>query len=284
MGERMERAKFILMFFLPLNPKFHHSILPIFQMRNIAKLSSIFFVFCSISAFLLWGCSTVEVSPPTSPGHPKPYKIGKTWYKPLPHAQGFRQQGKASWYGAEFHGKKTANGEIYNMYAMTAAHKTLPFDTYVSVKNLENNRAIEVRINDRGPFARGRIIDLSYTAAKNLGIVGPGTANVEIVAFTRSIQSDMSSSNTESYPATDLYEGIFTVQIGAFGEMKNAEKLKRELARTYKNVYITSYFNGSNTFYRVKVGKYTSLAQANRFERIMIQNGYKNAFAIAEDN
>ena len=232
------------------------------------------FVLFSIFAFLLCGCSTVE-PPPTPPGHPKPYKVGKTWYKPLPHGQSFKQRGKASWYGAEFHGKKTANGEIYNMYAMTAAHKTLPLDT---------NRAVEVRINDRGPFARGRIIDLSYSAAKNLGIVGPGTADVEIIALARSIQLEMSESNTESYPERDLYEGNFTVQIGAFGEMKNAERLRKKLARTYKDVYITSYFNGSNTFYRVKVGKYTNLAQANRFERIMIQNGYKDAFAIAEDN
>jgi len=241
------------------------------------------FVFCGILAFLLCGCSTVK-PPPTLPGHPKPYKVGKIWYQPLPHAERFSQWGKASWYGTKFHGKKTANGEIYNMYAMTAAHKTLPFDTVVSVRNVENNTAIKVRINDRGPFARSRIIDLSYAAAKKLGIVGPGTAYVEIVALARSIQPDMSKSNTASYPATDLYEGNFTVQIGAFGEMENAEKLREELARNYKNVYITSYFKGRDTFYRVKVGKYTNLAQANRVERIMIQNGYKGAFAIAEDN
>ncbi len=240
------------------------------------------FVFCGILAFLLCGCSTVK-PPPTLPGHPTPYNVGKIWYQPLPHAERFSQWGKASWYGTKFHGKKTANGEIYNMYAMTAAHKTLPFDTVVSVRNVENNTAIKVRINDRGPFARSRIIDLSYAAAKKLGIVGPGTAYVEIVALARSIQPDMSKSNTASYPAKDLYEGNFTVQIGAFGEMKNAERLRKELARTYENVYITSYFNGRGTFYRVKVGKYTNLAQANRFERIMIQKGYKGAFAIAED-
>jgi rare lipoprotein A len=169
------------------------------------------------------------------------------------------------------------------MYAMTAAHKTLPFDTYVSVRNVENNREVEVRINDRGPFARSRIIDLSYEAAKKLGIVGPGTAYVKIVALARSIQSDVSKNNTEPYPATDLYEGNFTVQIGAFGEIKNAERLRKELARTYKNVYITSFLKGKDTFYRVKVGKYTNLAQANKAERIMIQKGYKDAFAIAED-
>ena len=242
------------------------------------------FVFYGISALLLCGCSTVEAPPPTPPGHPKPYKVGKIWYQPLPHAERFVQWGKASWYGTQFHGKKTANGEVYNMYAMTAAHKTLPFDTYVSVRNVENNRVVEVRVNDRGPFARSRIIDLSYAAAKKLGIVGPGTAYVKIVALGRSIKTDMSKNNTEPYPAKDLYEGNFTVQIGAFGEMKNAERLRKELARTYENVYITPYFNGRNTFYRVKVGKYTNLAQANRLERIMIQKGYKDAFAIAEDS
>ena len=242
------------------------------------------FVFYGISALLLCGCSTVEAPPPTPPGHPKPYKVGKIWYQPLPHAERFVQWGKASWYGTQFHGKKTANGEVYNMYAMTAAHKTLPFDTVVSVRNVENNREIEVRINDRGPFARSRIIDLSYAAAKKLGIVGPGTAYVKIIALARSIQSDMSKNNTEPYPAKDLYEGNFTVQIGAFGEIKNAERLRKELARTYEHVYITSYLKGKDTFYRVKVGKYTNLVEANKAERIMIQNGYKDAFAIAEDS
>jgi rare lipoprotein A len=168
------------------------------------------------------------------------------------------------------------------MYAMTAAHKTLPFDTYVSVRNVENNRVIQVRINDRGPFARSRIIDLSYEAAKKLGIVGPGTAYVKIVALGRTVQTDMSKNSTESYSTTDLYEGNFTVQIGAFSERINAERLRRELSRTYKHVYITSYLKGKDTFYRVKVGKYTNLAQANKAERIMIQKGYKDAFAIAE--
>ncbi|MEJ2657588.1 MAG: septal ring lytic transglycosylase RlpA family protein, partial [Desulfobacterales bacterium] len=215
---------------------------------------------------------------------PKPYRVGRTWYKPLPHARSFSQFGRASWYGREFHGKKTANGEIYNMYDMTAAHKTLPFDTYVSVRNLKNNRTAVVRINDRGPFARGRIIDLSYSAAKKIGIVGPGTTDVEIVALAGPDAPDLADGETATYPVTDLYQGNFTVQIGAFGEWKNAEKLRKQLARTYQNVYITSYSNGSDTFYRVKVGRYSNLAQANRFESIMIQRGYKDAFAVAEDN
>jgi rare lipoprotein A len=241
------------------------------------------FVFCSITGFFFYGCSTVE-PPVVPPGYPKPYKMGRNWYTPLPHARSFSQHGTASWYGMEFHGKKTANGEIYNMYDMTAAHKTLPFDTYVSVRNLRNNKTAIVRINDRGPFARGRIIDLSYSAAKKLGIVGPGTTDVEIVALAGSGETYMTGGKTTSYPVTDLYQGHFTVQIGAFGERKNAEKFRDQLARTYQNVYITAYSNGSDTFYRVKVGRYSNLAQANRFESMMIQKGYKDAFAVAEDN
>jgi peptidoglycan lytic transglycosylase len=270
----MDKARF---------PMRQHANTPIFQMWSKAKLRFILFVFCSIAVFLVCGCSTIE-PPPTLPGHPKPYKIGRIWYQPLPHAQRFSQWGKASWYGTKFHGKKTANGEIYNMYAMTAAHKTLPFDTYVRVKNVENSKTVDVRINDRGPFARARIIDLSYAAAKKLGMVGPGTAYVKIVALARSIQPDTLNTNTASNPTADLYEGNFTVQIGAFGERINAERLQKELARTYKNVYISSFFKGKDIFYRVKVGKYTNLALANRYERILIQSGYKDAFAIAEDN
>ncbi|MFO7555751.1 MAG: septal ring lytic transglycosylase RlpA family protein [Desulfobacterales bacterium] len=240
-------------------------------------------IFCGISGFLFYGCSTVA-PPPTPPDHPKPYRVGRTWYKPLPHAQDFKQYGVASWYGSEFHGKKTSNGEIYNMYDMTAAHKTLPFDTYVSVRNLRNKKTIVVRINDRGPFARERIIDLSYSAAKELGIVGPGTTDVEIVALKGPGELDISDGKQTSYPVTDLYQGNFTVQIGAFGERKNAEKLREQLSRTYQNVYISSYYNGSDTFYRVKVGRYSNLAQANRIENIMIRKGFKNAFAVAEDS
>jgi len=238
---------------------------------------------CGLFVFLFFGCATVE-PPPTPPGQPKPYKIGKNWYQPLAHAQGFNQRGRASWYGRDFHGKKTSNGETYNMYAMTAAHKTLPFGTYVRVHNLENNRKIDVRINDRGPFARGRIIDLSYTAAKKLGVVGPGTADVEIIALGTPNPSDITKSTDQSYSPSNYYQGNFTIQIGAFSEWTNAERLREKLARSYKNVHIKAYFDGNATLYRVRVGKYSSLEEADRNEEFMIQNGYKNAFAIAMDN
>ena len=240
-------------------------------------------VFCSLAAFLFFGCTTVT-PPSTPPGHPKPYKIGRNWYKPLPHARGFSQRGKASWYGRKFHGRKTSNGEIYDMHAMTAAHKTLPFGTYVSVCNLENNRKIEVRINDRGPFVRGRILDLSYTAAKKLGIVGPGTAEVEIVALGAMAQPKRSGSTGRSYIPVNYYQGNFTVQIGAFSEVKNAQRLKQKLGRSYKKAYITICYDGYGVLYRVRVGRFSTLEQANKHEESMIQNGFKDAFAIAEDN
>jgi rare lipoprotein A len=253
-----------------------------FLKRNFRIIYRLF-VFCGVSGFLLYGCTTIA-PPAVPPGYPKPYRMGGEWYTPLPHARSFRHFGKASWYGTEFHGKKTADGEIYNMYDMTAAHKTLPFDTYVRVRNLENNKTAIVRINDRGPFARGRIIDLSYSAAKKLGIVGPGTTDVEIVALPGPGETYKADGKPTPYPVTDVYQGNFTVQIGAFGDRENAEKLRKQLARTYQHVYITSYYDGRDTFYRVKVGRYSNLAQANRFESMMIQKGYKDAFAVAEDN
>jgi rare lipoprotein A len=236
------------------------------------------FVFFSIGCVSSAPRSTPP--PPSKPGYPKPYKVLGKWYQPLPHSKGFRQRGVASWYGRDFHGKKTSNGEIYNMYAMTAAHKTLPLGTYVQVQNLENNRDVVVRINDRGPFVRGRIIDLSYTAAKDIGIVGPGTARVEVVALGRPVSSAGSSGST--YIPADYYSGNFTFQVGAFVDRENAERLKRKLDKTYTNAHITAYDNGVNIFYRVRVGKASTLKKAAEYEAYLIQNGFPDAFVVAE--
>jgi len=117
------------------------------------------------------------------PATQRPYAIDGVTYYPIPSAKGFAEQGIASWYGPGFHGRKTSNGETYDMYGMTAAHKTLPMDTRLLVKNLENGTQTVVRVNDRGPFIDGRIIDLSHSAARTLGIVEHGTAHVKIVAL-----------------------------------------------------------------------------------------------------
>ena len=226
------------------------------------------------------GCASNEPPPPRPVGHPKPYKVFGKWYQPLPDSEGFRQRGIASWYGQDFHGKKTSNGEIYDMYAMTAAHKTLPLGTYVRVHNLENNRELEVRVNDRGPFVRGRIIDLSYAAASELGLVGPGTAKVEIFALGTPSTTDGGAGRT--FVQDDYFSGNFTFQVGAFIIRENAERLKRKLDEQYKNAHISIYDRGDQIFYRVRVGTFRTLEDAVLNETVLIQNGYPDAFLVAE--
>ena len=241
------------------------------------------FIFIWFALFICACASDTYTSsppPPAKPGHPKPYKVLGKWYQPLPHSEGFRQRGRASWYGRDFHGKKTSNGEIYNMYAMTAAHKTLPLGTYVKVYNLENNRSVVVRINDRGPFVRGRIIDLSYTAAKDIGIVGPGTARVEVVALGR--QSSTAGGTATTYTTEDYSRGNFTFQVGAFLDRRNAERQKRELERRYHNVHIAVYDRGDKIFYRVRVGRFSTLQEAIEKEEILIQDGFPDPILVAE--
>ncbi len=143
---------------------------------------------------LLSGCLTqipfneieteIETDTQTSAGNPSSYYLLGQAYKVLAFSDDFKQQGIASWYGDDFHGKKTSNGELYNMYALTAAHKTLPIPSYVKVINLKNKRSIVVRINDRGPYYNNRIIDLSYAAAQELDIHQPGTERVQIESIT----------------------------------------------------------------------------------------------------
>jgi len=147
--------------------------------------------------------------------------------------------GRASWYGPNFHGKTTSSQEIFDMYDMTAAHKTLPFGTHVMVTNLNNGRSVKVRINDRGPFIRGRMIDLSYAAAKVLGMVGPGVVPVRI-----EILSDIS---------VDEDKQRFAVQVGAFVVKENAEALKSRLDRKYRNVYISQFTTTNRVYYRVRL-------------------------------
>ncbi|MFC1815922.1 septal ring lytic transglycosylase RlpA family protein [Thermodesulfobacteriota bacterium] len=234
---------------------------------------------------LLFSCGAKKVAPPSRPsGYPKPYKALGKWYQPLLHAKDFTQRGIASWYGRKFHGRKTSNGEIYDMHAMTAAHKTLPLGTYVRVKNLKNKNEIRVRINDRGPFVRGRIIDLSYLGAQKIGIVGPGTAPVEIVALGAMIAPASTKKPSGVYMPMDYYTGTFSIQVGAFTQRSNAEGLKTTLDKKFKNAHITVYNTGKEIFYRVRVGLCTTLEQADQYETIMIKEGFKDAFAVAEDH
>ena len=166
------------------------------------------------------------------------------------------------------------------MYAMTAAHKTLPLGTFVEVHNLENNRRVKVRINDRGPFVRGRIIDLSFTAADRIGIVGPGTARVEVIALATPVTT--SDKPPPSHKPVDLHSGNFTFQIGAFVNRENAERLTAKMNESYKNAHIKVYDRGDQIFYRVRVGRFTTLKQAESQEAVLVRDGYTDLFIVAE--
>lgn len=159
------------------------------------------------------------------------------------------EKGVASWYGPNFHGKKTANGETYNMNGLTAAHRTLPFNTVVKVQNLENNKKVEVRINDRGPFAKSRIIDLSKKAAERLEMIGPGTANVQLTLVR----------STSRQLPTDLKSQSFTIQIASFQSRKLAQDKSSVIkgSRVEKTV-----LNGKDVF-RVYFGTYETKEQAS---------------------
>ncbi len=215
----------------------------------------------------------------------RPYKVMGKWYHPMTNAQGFRQRGLASWYGKDFHGKKTSNGEIYNMNEISAAHKTLPLGTYVRVRNVQNNKELDLRVNDRGPFVAGRVIDLSKAAAKELGVYGPGTAPVEVIALGVAAEpAARNSSLPRSYIPVNYYEGKFTIQVGAFSDLNNAEKFRRQLGQLYKYVNITPYYThrGGQRLYRVTVGKCSSLQLAGQYESYVKKNGFKDAFMVAE--
>jgi rare lipoprotein A len=163
------------------------------------------------------------------------------------HDQVYREMGTASWYGGELHGRKTANGETFDMYGISAAHRTLPLGTVVRVTNLDNFKSITVRINDRGPFARTRVADLSYGAAAELAFVPQGTARVRIETLE---------------PVRG--EAVYTVQAAAFVEEENAKLLKERLQRKYETVYISSFESNVGRFYRVRVGAYLSEEKAER--------------------
>lgn len=212
----------------------------------------------------------------------RPYRIGGVKYTPIATATGFIQTGRASWYGDKFHGRKTSNGETYNMYAMTAAHKTLPMNTWVSVHNLENNRKIVVRVNDRGPFIFGRIIDLSYTGASRLGIVGPGTARVRVTALGQATSYSEKTKDPVAFKAIDYWKGNFTIQVAAFKVKANAEKYRGKLSKSYKNAHFVTFTDDRGTFYRVRIGRFTNLNDANRFSEELIEHGFSSAFAVAE--
>ena len=211
-----------------------------------------------------------------------PYEINGIRYYPLPDSQGFIHSGKASWYGKKFHGRPTASGEIYDMYQKTAAHKTLPLGTVVKVTNLSNKRSTIVRINDRGPFIKGREIDLSYMAAKEIGLVGPGLAEVKIVALAKEIGKPHGKG--EGRPVvelTDFERGEFTIQVGAFQDKGNALNLVDRLKVIYEHVTVTRFAGAEGcAYYRVRVSRSQTLRQAGEIEKRLEDMGFNGAFIV----
>ena len=232
---------------------------------------------------LIAGCSTAPIRPPPTPplpppgdiaaipepipkaeprskqGNPPFYTVLGRRYFVLATAEGYLERGVASWYGPGFHAAATSNGERYDMYAMTAAHKTLPLPAYVQVTNLRNGRSVVVRVNDRGPFKDGRIIDLSYTAASRLGMLKDGTTFVEVRALTPEQKA--------APPAPPRTPEALFVQAGAFSTEANASRLLEQLhAQGIEKSFVREDRVDGRTLYRVRVGPIPSV---NEFDRVL---------------
>lgn len=195
--------------------------------------------------------------PPSPSSVPARSKRGKTLQEPAP--VGYTEEGDASWYGNPFHGRRASNGEVYDMYKLTAAHRTLPFETMVRVTNLNNGKTTTVRITDRGPFVDNRIIDLSQAAAREIESIGPGVVPVRI----------------EVLGNVDVTAGFFTVQVGAFRDRGNAERLRERLSVSYSPIFIQQYDSSEGAFYRVRVGRISGQQAAQDFgEKLRNSEGF----------
>ena len=201
-------------------------------------------------------------------GNPSSYEVYGQRYTPLKNSKGHVERGTASWYGTKFHGRRTSSGEPYNLYEMTAAHKTLPLPTYAQITNLDNGRSIVVKINDRGPFHSDRIVDLSYVAAMKLDIVKNGTGRVELRTIDPYAAAPLAtpSSTTEptrlaSTPATGQERFL---QAGAFGVYDNAENLRTRLSTLTANPVVINKNNQTPLIYRVLIGPLSSDQEAKQ--------------------
>ncbi len=258
------------------------------------RISNLICVFCAVCVSvvtLFTACATVprhqysrsitrdtKGIPPTQ----RPYEIFGEAYYPIPSADGFAEEGIASWYGPDFHGKGTSCGEVYDMYEFTAAHKLLPMHTYVRVINLENNQETVVRINDRGPFVRGRVIDLSLAAAREIGMHNNGTAFVRIEALGTPTEVSKNGQGVKRFvQAMDYRAGKFWIQVGAFTNKDNADRLRASLNKSYDQVDIEVYNQGDSLFYRVQVFASTNLDKARDIQRQFEDNGFPGVFLVA---
>ena len=224
-----------------------------------------------------------RAEPPSSRGNPASYTVDGHTYRVRGSNAGYHAQGVASWYGPGFQGKLTSSGERYNMYRMTAAHKTLRLPAFVQVTNLTNGRKVIVRVNDRGPFVSDRIIDLSYAAAKKIGMLGSGTAPVDLKVLTpgsRTASSPASSgSNAEAAGKRAVWGQDVFIQIGAFAQQDNVTDVRQRLTRAGIGPVQVTSFEGLN---RVRVGPVSSLAEYDRTMQQLDKIGFFNAQMVVE--
>jgi len=209
--------------------------------------------------------------PRSAHGNPPFYEVMGQRYTVLAAADGYLERGVASWYGPTFHGGSTSSGEPYDMYGMTAAHKTLPLPTYVRVTNLRNGKSVVVRVNDRGPFVANRLIDLSYTAASRLDMLREGTTLVEVRALTPGVPDDLSRSTQAPPPA--LY-----IQAGAFADEQNAQHLVAQLQSAgLASAFVLSPVEGKSRLYRVRLGPVASVADFDQLAQRLRGLGIRDA-------
>lgn len=218
----------------------------------------------------------------TRAGNPGVYEVLGKQYQVLKESTGYIKKGVASWYGTKFHGKKTSNGEVYDMYAMTAAHKTLPIPSYVRVTSLRNGRSVVVRINDRGPFHDNRLIDLSYAAAVKLGIQKEGTGPVEVRAVEPQqtpVVVDQSQSGNKDMTAEQFY-----IQVGAFSNRVNAHQLQQKIAAVARadSRLKVSQAQGS-ILYKVQIGPVASAASADQLYQKLTALGIDGGTLVSDD-
>ena len=265
------------------------------------------------------GSTKVKDGPPRSgsaagqqlPGDPSPrpearsrygngpvYEVLGKRYTVMPSASGYKERGVASWYGHKFHGNLTSNREVYDMHAMTAAHKTLPLPTYVRVRNLSNGRTIIVRVNDRGPFVHNRIIDLSYSAAKKLDMIGSGTSLVEVEAITFDEQPGVRSAAPATKPAATAAPPASAAtpppaaseetakvyaQVGAFGSRDNAD---RRLALLQSggigSAFILEDLSSGNSLFRVRMGPIYNVEQYDTLVAELAKLGISDPIIVSD--
>lgn len=214
----------------------------------------------------------------TRRGNPPFYEVFGVRYIVMTGSEGYKERGVASWYGKKFHGQPTSNGERYDMYRMTAAHKTLPLPTNVKVTNLNNGRSVIVRVNDRGPFVKNRLIDLSYAAARELDIVNAGTGMVEVEALNTSYTGAIAAMSAppgatrETAPAkpeASQPAPLMFIQVGAFGESGNADKLASRLRQQgVAGVAVHASTDETPELYRVRIGPFSSI---DDYDRVVAQ-------------